>query len=136
MDNKTLNGYLAEISVIKALVKEGWDIFTPTSGKTTHDLLVYHSDIGILSIQVKSTIQKAPSGSYIVTLKSTRSNTKSNTIYKFNNKLQDILAVYIVDIDKVIFYLSEELECTSAMTIPLKDIDTLSSISLLDLLVE
>lgn len=126
LDDKTLNGSLAEASVLKKLIAEGWDIFQSFSGKTKFDLVVYREDFGILSVQVKSTTQITASGSYPVTIKSTRSNKSVNTIYNFNVNDQDILAVYIVSIDAIVFYVSKKIKTVSVLTISALDALNLS----------
>lgn len=124
MDNKTHYGTLGEISVTKRLIEDGWDIFLPLNGKTEFDIVAYKQDYGLLSVQVKSTNQKAPSGSYIVELKSIRSNKTANTVHCFNNKIQDILAVYVVELDSVIFMVSKNI--TNRSTVSISQLDALN----------
>ncbi|MFI3217618.1 MAG: group I intron-associated PD-(D/E)XK endonuclease [Methylococcales bacterium] len=134
MDSKTLNGQLAELSVLRRLVQEGWDVFTPFSGKTAHDIIAYRDSIGVITIQVKSTSQVASSGSYVVELKSVRSNKSINSIKKFNNKIQDVLAVYITTLDTVLFIVSDSITNTSAIRFSLEEIENIKKYSLEELL--
>jgi hypothetical protein len=117
MDIKTLNGSLGEISAIKRLIAEHWDVFIPITGKTEFDIIAYRKDLGVKTIQVKSCTQKSSSGAYIVEIKSVRSNKTENTIYKFDNTLQDILAIYIVELDSIVFLTSSSIKTTSKLTI-------------------
>lgn len=134
MDDKTLNGTLGEVSTIKRLVEDGWDIFIPINGKTEFDIIAYKIEFGIVSIQVKSTTQRKPSGSYEVGLRSIRSNKNTNTEYLFNNKIQDILAIYIVEIDAVVFKMSSNIENKSSISINQLDALNLSQENLTEVL--
>lgn len=124
------NGYLAEIATIKELVKQGWEVYTATSGKSTHDIVAFKESFGIVTIQVKSTSQKSSTGSFIVELKSIRSNSSYNNVKRFDNKRQNILAIYIVDLDKVLFYLSEDITQVSTKTISLTEALNISEYTL------
>jgi hypothetical protein len=124
VDSKTFTGSLAEISVIKNLIQDSWDVFTSFNGKTEFDIIAYKEEFGVITIQVKSTSYKKPSGSYEVGLRSIRSNKTKNSIYKFNNEIQDILAIYIVEIDAIIFKISNNI--TNVSSISINQLDALN----------
>jgi hypothetical protein len=130
MDIKTYNATLSEISVVKRLVQEGHEVYLPFNGKTTHDLLINTDKYGLLSVQVKSTQQKSASGGYIVELKSVRSNKTLNAIKKFDSAAQDILAIYIVELDAVIFLKSGSITNVSTLTVQPKDVVNLAELTL------
>ena len=127
-------GTLAEISVVKRLLADGFEVFLPIGGKTTHDILAYHSEFGIVSIQVKSTTQVTKYGSYAVGLKSSRPNRTETVIHNFNSTAQDILAVYLVELDAVLFYISANLTVKNQLTIKPLDAVNLAEVSLSEIL--
>lgn len=130
MDEKTYTSTLAEISVVKRLTQEGYEVYLPINGKTTHDIIANSTEYGLLSIQVKSTQQKSSSNGYIVELKSVRSNKTCNLYKKFSGFNQDILAIYIVELDAIVFLLSVKITNTSTLTLSAKDVINLSELTL------
>ena len=112
-----LQGNIAELSVLKRATEEGFDIFLPFGGKTKHDLIIFRPDLGVLTLQVKSCNYKLRSGSYAVHIKSIRPNRTESVIHKFDKTAQDLLAVYIVELDAVVFYKSSNISVSSQLTI-------------------
>lgn len=105
-------------------------MYLPINGKTTHDIIANSTEYGLLSIQVKSTQQKSSSNGYIVELKSVRSNKTCNLYKKFSGFNQDILAIYIVKLDAIVFLLSVKITNTSTLTLSAKDVINLSELTL------
>ena len=130
MVEKTYTSTLAEISVVKRLTQEGYEVYLPINGKTTHDIIANSTEYVLLSIQVKSTQQKSSSNGYIVELKSVRSNKTCNLYKKFSGFNQDILAIYIVELDAIVFLLSVKITNTSTLTLSAKDVINLSELTL------
>ena len=115
-------------------MQEGFDVFLPIGGKTEHDIICYHERFGTLTVQVKSTSRKSAYGSYEVQLKSVRPNRTESTIHNFDTARQDILAVYIVELDAVIFYISKNIIVKTQLSIKQLDAINLSEVSLIELL--
>lgn len=117
MDNKTWVSSLGESRVVSELIRQGYEVFTQLSGKSSIDLIAYKENI-LSRVQVKatSTRTKANTG-WSVQIKQVRPNRKSNKIKKFDSTTCDILAIYIQPLDKVVLMKSSEIKVTSALTI-------------------
>lgn len=127
MDNKTLNGTLGEISVIKSLILEGLEVYTSFNGKGSIDVLAYSPETQkILRVEVKSCTQKNNS-SYIVEIKRVRSNKTENVIKHFDQSAQDVLAVYIVELDTVLFYDSLDIKTKAQLSVRFDSIEELKN---------
>lgn len=107
MDNKTYYSSLGESKVIYELTKKGYHIFNQVSGKAPFDIVIYKEGV-LKRISIKSCAKKPNTvGNYSIEVGRVRSNKTSNKIYKFSKDECDILAVYIVDLDEVIYLDSE-----------------------------
>ncbi len=103
MDDKTYYGSLAEMKVITDLTEKKWHVFNQVSGKAPFDIVVYKDGI-LKRISIKSCNKEpTPTGKYSIEVGRVRSNKTENKIYKFSKEECDILAVYIVKIDKIIY---------------------------------
>lgn len=115
------SGSLGEIAVAKELIKQGYEVYSGITDNTKYDLLAILNG-QIYRVEVKSTKQpEKRSGAYKIGLKRTRSNTKKNTIYLFDNTEVDILGVYLEDIDKVMLFEARTIKAKSALTIRTED---------------
>ena len=115
------SGSLGEIAVAKELIKQGYEVYSGITYNTKYDLLAILNG-QIYRVEVKSTKQpEKRSGAYKIGLKRTRSNTKKNTIYLFDNTEVDILGVYLEDIDKVMLFEARAIKAKSALTIRTED---------------
>lgn len=114
-------GYIGEMQVLAYFTKQGWTVFIDTSGKCAIDLILY-KDGEIKTVQVKTCTSRTPYNTgWNVSLKSVRSNKLANNIKNFDNTAQDILAVYLPSIDRVVCYDSINITQKSALVI--KDTD-------------
>lgn len=104
MDNKTWLGTLAEIKVASHLVEQRHEVFVGWGGKTSCDLICIQDGI-LKRVQVKGCATCDPSSkSWIIQLRSIRSNRSQNTIKKFDASICDLLAVYIQPEDRVVLF--------------------------------
>ena len=108
-------GNLGEIAVAKEFAKCGFEIYSPIGDNASHDLLVSKGD-KIYCVEVKSTASKSGAG-YAVQVKKVRANRTKNRIINFDNDKTDILAVYIIPKDQVIFFKAKDVEVKSALTV-------------------
>ena len=103
MHNSQL-GYIGEMSCFAELAKIGWTIYTDSSGKGLCDCIIMKND-KLLRVQIKTSATRTKYNTgYAITIGSVRSNKTLNVVHKFDNLKQDILAVYLIDLDKVFFF--------------------------------
>lgn len=102
MDIKTQISSISELRVAEEFVRNGFSVFQQINGKEPFDLVVCIKDI-LYKVSVKSVLRINKNNSYSVQLRRIRSNKTKNNIYLFDNKSCDILAVYLHDINKVVF---------------------------------
>lgn len=115
MDQKTYQGSLAEAKVIAELTKQGYEIFVSLSGKSSCDLVAIKDKV--FRVQVKSVAKAKTNGSYEIQLRSVRHNTKTTTVSKFDSSKCDMLAIYVVPIDKVVILDPQQLDNRATVTI-------------------
>lgn len=117
MDNKTYYSSIAELKVMTDLTAKHWHIFNQVSGKAPFDLVAYKDGM-LKRVSVKS-CSKEPNGagSYVIEVGRVRSNKTENKIYKFDQNECDILAIYIVKEDKIIYVDSFTAHDKRALTI-------------------
>ena len=102
-------GYIGEQCVFAELAKLGWIVYQDLSGKGPYDCVIVKSNLK-LTVQVKSCQSRAKYNTgWAVGVGSVRSNKTENVIHKFDNTKQDILAIYLNVIDKVIFFVSSDV---------------------------
>lgn len=124
-------GYIGEMQVLAALVKQGWTVFTDTSGKCAIDLIIYR-DREVKTVQVKTSSSRTPYNTgWVVELKSSRSNKTITKINNFDNSAQDILAVYLPVLNKVLLFNSNSITQKTAFVI--KDEDIMLNNGIVDL---
>lgn len=121
MDNKTYLGAIGEAKVIAKLTEDKFHVFTQVTGKAPFDLVAC-KDSKIYRVSVKTIEKKNKDGSYTVQLKSVRSNRTENRIINFDNTSCDILAVYIVETDEVIFKQASDIKAKSGLVIKRRDL--------------
>ena len=117
MDDKTYYGSLAEAKVILEYTKLGYHIFNQITGKAPFDIVIY-KDGDLKKVSIKS-CNKLPNsvGSYSVEVGRVRSNKTENKIYKFNKEECDILAIYLVKEDRLVFINSEDAHDKKQLTV-------------------
>ena len=102
-------GYIGEQCVFAELAKLGWIVYQDLSGKGPYDCIIFKEN-RILTVQVKSSSSRTQHNTgWAVGVGSVRSNKTQNVVHKFDNTKQDILAIYLNTIDKVIFFVSSDV---------------------------
>lgn len=109
MDSRTRLGALAELKVASELLGRGYEVFVGWGGKTTCDMVAVDGQ-RVYRVQVKGTGTKAPSGSWIVQLKSVRANRSQNTIKRFDASNCEIVGIYIEPEDVVVLLNASDLD--------------------------
>lgn len=113
--NTITKGRIGEAAVVAHFIKNEYEVFLPAFGNSTIDLIIYKNEI-YSRVEVK-TCSNLIGDSYQVLLRSVRHNTTSSTIKKFDGKASDILAVYLVDEDRIVSFNSIELDGRSTINI-------------------
>jgi Holliday junction resolvase-like predicted endonuclease len=109
-------GTLGEIKAAAHFASEGYEVYVPFGGKSRHDLLLNKGRV-ILRVEVKTTQTKdAKSGSWLVQLRSIRSNRTENVIKHFDSSQCDIIAVYIEPEDRIEILQASEYEGRSTVS--------------------
>ena len=79
----------------------GYTVSIPLTDSQDYDLIAEFPEVGLQKIQVKTTNSKSPGGKYVVGLRITGGNSKSNFVHKLNtNIFYDQLFVLTSDGDK------------------------------------
>lgn len=102
MDDRNYVSAVSEAKVLADFVLRGFDVFSSTTGKTPFDLIA-HKDGKLLRIQVKSVSKSDINLNYEVGLKSVKHNKTRNRHVPLDPNSCDILAIYLLDIDKICF---------------------------------
>lgn len=117
MDNKTKLSSLGEAKVIAEFISRGHDVYTQFSGKGPFDLIVHKEGV-LKRVEVKSTSNRTLHDTgWRVQIRKIRSNKKNNKIYKFNPDNSDLLAIYIVPLEVVVIFNSNDITVTNTLTI-------------------
>jgi len=79
----------------------GYTVSIPLTDSQDYDLIVEFPELGLQKVQVKTTNSKSPRGKYVVGLRITGGNSKSNFVNKLNTEiLYDQLFILTADGDK------------------------------------
>jgi len=117
--NSKEQGNIGEISVIKRLIKDGYEVYLSVLDNSSYDMLAVKDGL-VSKVEVKSTNVKGKSiNSYVVQIRKVRPNKSENKIYHFDNSKVDILAIYVVDLDEVILMDAKNIINKSTLTIKL-----------------
>jgi hypothetical protein len=119
MDSKTYASNVSEAKIAADLAHKGFHVFSQSSGKAPFDL-IYADDYCpnvLRRVQVKACYKPNKSGTYTIQLRTIHTSMKKNTIVKFDSRKCDILAIYLIDIDKIIYLNPEPLHDTSTIAI-------------------
>lgn len=107
MDDKTYFSSLAETKIIHEFTKDKWHVFNQVSGKAPFDIVIYKDGV-IKRVSIKScNKEKGWGDKYQIEVGRVRSNKTENKIYKFSKEECDILAIYLVKEDKIVYLPSE-----------------------------
>lgn len=118
MDSKTYASNLSEAKVVADLAQKSFHTFTQTSGKAPFDVVAVKEN-KLYRIQIKACYKPNKSGGHVIQLRTIHpSATKGNKIVKFDASKCDLLAVYLIDLDKI-FYL-EAAQFHNKSTVSLK----------------
>ncbi len=115
MDDKTKYGALAEAKTVAYFLEREFEVYTSFTGKADVDLILC-KDGTLTKVSVKSTT-KIVGNVARVQLKSVRANRTINKIKNFNPDSYDILAVYIVPIDKLKIFNAKDIKDSTQMSI-------------------
>jgi Holliday junction resolvase-like predicted endonuclease len=103
MDDKTWLGALAEAKVAAALIEQGFEVFTSTTGKAPFDLIAVKEG-RLLRVEAKGTAgTKQYRGAFMVRLGSVRSNRTRNASRPLDGANSDVVGIYIHRLDKISF---------------------------------
>lgn len=119
MDSKTYASNVSEAKVVADLAQRGHHVYIQTSGKGPFDVASVKDGI-LKRIQVKA-CYKSKNGSYTIQLRTIHTSMKKNTIVKFDATKCDILAVYLIDIDKVFYLEAAQFHDTSTVALRVND---------------
>lgn len=125
MDDKTYYSTLGEIKVATELTKQRFHVFNQLSGKAPVDLIAL-KDNKVYRISVKTCLKMNEHDSYLIQLRKIRSSRHKNTIHLFDKNECDVLAVYLVDCDKVCFIEAKIIEVINALTIKRNEIENMA----------
>jgi hypothetical protein len=123
MDSKTYASNVSEAKVAADLAQKGFHIFAQTSGKAPFDLVIVNdTNPTILKrVQVKACYQPIKSGSYVIQLRTIHTSMSKNTIVKFDATRCDVLAIYLIDVDRVFYLDPVPLHGTSTISVKVDD---------------
>ena len=76
--------------------QQGFTVMVPLTDSQDYDLVV-DSENGLQKVQVKTTTEISPSGSYVVDLRLSGGNSKKNSIHKYANEIHYDLLFVLVD---------------------------------------
>lgn len=105
-------GNLGESRAITYFIKNGYEVYLPFGTGTINDMIVV-KDNKSLRVSVKSTSTKIKSGKWEVRL---RQKTTSGVVLFDRNKT-DILIVYIIPEDRIVFIDISELENKTSISV-------------------
>jgi hypothetical protein len=121
MDTKTYASNLSEAKVTADLCHKGYHIFSQTSGKAPFDLTICKDDAAVKRVQVKACNQRTKNNKYQVQLKTVHTSMKENRIVKFDSSKCDMLAIYFIDIDKVVYLNSNDVHDQNSVALSTDD---------------
>jgi DNA gyrase/topoisomerase IV subunit A len=99
-----LQGNIGESKVMLHYISEKYSVYLPFGTASKNDMIVEKDGI-IKRISVKSTRTKSKSGKYIVKIR----QGKLNKQVAFDKNGSDILCVYIVPEDRIVFINSQDI---------------------------
>jgi Holliday junction resolvase-like predicted endonuclease len=109
-------GKLGESKVAGYFLAQGYHVFLPVFSYPECDMVIMKEGI-TQKVEVKATSSKTKGGNFMVSLRRIRNNSRHYTIHKFDGACADILAVYIVDEDRVVLLKANDLNGRTAVTI-------------------
>ena len=106
-------GQIGEIAVASALIAQHFDVYVPVFGTGMVDLVAMRYGFHPIRVEVKATSHKSSKGvrsqaSWKVNL--CRRSNVSDGQTRFRGTLSDVLAVYLIETNSVVFYNSADLD--------------------------
>ena len=100
--NSSQQGNYAEQIVACEFMKKGFEVYQNVGEQNRFDLIVYKDGEGVKTVQVKSTTcLRKDSDAWKVTLETSHRGSKKVPL---NKKDLDILAVFVIPLDKVFYF--------------------------------
>lgn len=118
-------GHLGETEVYRKLVNEGLFVFGTFLDGSPFDFIIYHPDLGLKRIEVKSCSFKIKD-SWRVSLSGGALYVNSTGISKkqeFDNEASDILIVYLPIEEKFLFFKSKEVTQKNSISISIEKLN-------------
>jgi PD-(D/E)XK endonuclease len=103
MDARSWLGALAEATVVQRLVRDGWHVFTSTTGKAPCDLVAVRGS-EIVRVEVKGCSGPNAAGGYVVSLRSVRSNRSGSVVRRLSPDTSDVVAVFLLQAEAVCYF--------------------------------
>ncbi len=110
--NTNLQGNIGEAKVMNYFISENYSLYLPFGTASKNDMIV-EKDGQVKRISVKSTKTKTPSGKYLVKIR----QGKMNKQIAFDKNASDMLCVYIVPEDRIVFINSKDITCGFELTV-------------------
>ena len=109
-------GRIGESAIVAEFIRQGYDVFLPQFGNTSCDMIVVKDGV-ISRVECKTTDFSENGVSWKVELRQVRSNKTANNVKKFNSENSEILAVYILQENRVYLYSSKEFHGRTGLSI-------------------
>lgn len=103
--NTNLQGNIGESKVLAYFIAEGYNVYLPFGTAIKNDMIIEKDNV-IKRVSVKTANTKSKTGRYKVRIR----QGKLNKQIPFDNKSTDILAVYVLQEDKVIVLNSTDIK--------------------------
>lgn len=110
-------GDAGEAAALSHFIQDGYSCYTSFGGHGAFDLVVHREDVGLKTVEVKSTSRRAPSGRYSVELKRVRTNGGGHRIHRFDATGIDLVAVWVRPENRVVVLDAAELDGMCAKTV-------------------
>lgn len=108
-------GALAEAKVTADLIDLGWEVLLPISSQCPFDLVCYKESMGLIRVQVKGSARPVDHNANYTFKLATSYARKSDK--PFNKDMCDILALYMVEDDKIFYLPTNSLKNTTSIRI-------------------
>lgn len=109
LKNPNKKGSLGEIAVTKELLKLGYEVFLEAGSSSKVDLIFLTKEFKPIKVQIKTTQSK--NDVVLVPIKKKCLNPKYNS--KYTTQQIDIFAIYVINLDIVIYISAEEALCNN-----------------------
>lgn len=115
--NTNQKGLLGELRVAQELLKAGYEVFAPLTGKASCDLVAV-KDGQLLRVQIKATSQAARYGqAYVIDGRTITSAKKGNSVKQLDRTTFDLLGIYVIPEDLVVLVPVQQLPDSGRFTV-------------------